>query len=272
MESKSASTHILLNCLEVQSYYDLFVEIHGQEIVSDQFAPWFNNYVYNNPCGFHEQFLRDISWGPTSVHCMEKYVVNGFKFNTRECANHMKTNNSGVWVKSADGVDYFGVIEEILELDYSGWPLKKIVLFLCNWFDPTPKRGTMVLKECNIIEVKHKWRYAGYDPFLIAHNVKQMYYVPYPLRPDKFDWWVVIKTKPIGRVEVENDLPAAFQTDDISHVNQVVNSELVTELGHPEHILEEVDVAEVTDEVEENDEIETSDEEEWSDEEENDQN
>ncbi|XP_059282695.1 uncharacterized protein LOC132036383 [Lycium ferocissimum] len=206
---------------------------------------------------------------------MDKYVDNGFKFNTRECANHMKTNNSGVWVKVADGVDFFGVIEEILELEYSSWPRKKFVLFRCNWFDPTPKRGTRVLKDSNIIEVKHMLRYAAYDPFVIAHNVKQVYYVPYPLRPDKSDWWVVIKTKPIGRVEVENDLPAAFQNDDIAHANQIVNPELETELKHAEHILEEIDIEEVNEVLEENDEIdecETTDEEEWSDKEESDEN
>ncbi|XP_059306404.1 uncharacterized protein LOC132057825 [Lycium ferocissimum] len=275
MEDKSASTHILLNCPEVQPYYDLFVEIHGQEKVYDQFATWFKNYVHNTPCGFYEQFLKDLSWGPIGTDCMDKYVVNGFKFNTQECANHMKTNNSGVWVKGADGVDFFGVIEEILELEYSGWPRKKIVLFRCNWFDPTPKRGTRVLQDSNIIEVNHTRRYAAYDPFIIAHTVKQVYYVPYPLRPDKSDWWVVIKTKPVGRVEVENDLPAAFQNDDTTHINQIVDPELETELEHAEHMLQEIDIEEVNEVLEENAEIgesETTDEGESSDDEESDEN
>ncbi|XP_059292003.1 uncharacterized protein LOC132045442 [Lycium ferocissimum] len=51
MEYKSASTHILLNCPEVQPYYDLFVEIHGQETVSDQFGTWFNNYMAGDKKG-----------------------------------------------------------------------------------------------------------------------------------------------------------------------------------------------------------------------------
>ncbi|KAK6794913.1 hypothetical protein RDI58_008366 [Solanum bulbocastanum] len=28
-----------------------------------------------------------------------------------------------------ENVDYFGVLHEILELEYSGWPIKRIVLF-----------------------------------------------------------------------------------------------------------------------------------------------
>nr|XP_016493822.1 PREDICTED: uncharacterized protein LOC107813119 [Nicotiana tabacum] len=46
--------------------------------------------------------------------------------------------------------------------------------------------------------------YDRYDPFIIAERVRQVYYAPYPLRRDKAVWLVVIKTKPVGRVEVEN--------------------------------------------------------------------
>ena len=133
-------------------------------------------------------------------------------------------------------------------MEYSGWPTKKIILFRCKWFDPTPKRGTREIKQYNIIEVKHTREYEAYDPFIIAQNVKQVYYVPYPLRPDKADWWVVIKTKPMGRVEVENVLDVAYQNDDSSIVHHTVDIELENDLEHPEHILEEVDMEEITNE------------------------
>ncbi|XP_060169194.1 uncharacterized protein LOC132600090 [Lycium barbarum] len=205
------------------------------------------------------------------VYSMDKYVVNGFKFTTEERSKHTKTNNSGVWVKGGDGnqagVDYYGVIKEILELEYSGGGKKRIVLFRCKWFDPTPNRGTRVLKQYNIIEVNHTREYAAYDPFIIAQNVRQVYYAPYPLRPDKSAWWVVIKVKPVGRVEVENVLPVAFQDDDISVVHQTVDNELEDDLEHAEHILEEINAEDINAEVNEcNNENETTDEEEWSEE------
>ena len=87
----------------------------------------------------HEDLLND------------KYVVNGFKFTAEEYSKYKKTNNSGVWVKGGDGnldgVDYYGVLKEVLEMEYSGWPTKKIILFRFKWFDPTPKRGTREIKQ-----------------------------------------------------------------------------------------------------------------------------
>ncbi|KAH0773663.1 hypothetical protein KY290_010800 [Solanum tuberosum] len=128
--------------------------------------------------------------------------------------------------------------------------------------------GTRELKQHNIIEVKHTRKYEAYDPFIIAQNAKQVYYAPYPLRRDKSNWWVVIKTKPMGRVEVENELDVAYQNE-ISSVHQVVDAELEMNLEHPDHILEEVNREELDMPTNmEEDEEETFEEDEWIDEEE----
>lgn len=37
-----------------------------------------------------------------------------------------------------------------------------------------------------------------YVPFFIAQNAKRVYDALDPLRRDQFDWWAVIKIKPIG--------------------------------------------------------------------------
>jgi len=220
--------------------------------------------------------LKDISWGHgLQVTTMSKYVVNGYKFHTEDCSKNKNSNNSGVWVQGGDGnqvgdIDYYGVVKEILQLEYTGWPYKKLILFRCKWFDPNPTRGTRVHNQYNIIEVNHTREYDRYDPFIIAHNVRQVYYAPYPLRRNKSDWWVVIKTKPVGRVEVENVLDVAYQND-ISNVHQIVDDQLENDLEHPECILEEVDINEVTiienEDEESTDEAQTSEDEEFSDEE-----
>ena len=70
-----------------------------------------------------------------------------------------------------------------------------------------------------------------------------MYYAPYPLHNDRSDWWAIIKTKPIGRVEVENVLETAYQNE--MHIDhQLVDVELVDGLNHPKNIFEEVSIAE----------------------------
>ncbi|WMV54179.1 hypothetical protein MTR67_047564 [Solanum verrucosum] len=61
-------------------------------------------------------------------------MVLTFKFQTEEVSRNKKTNNSGVYIQGdLDGTDqtieYYGVIHEIIEVRYSGWLEKKIVLF-----------------------------------------------------------------------------------------------------------------------------------------------
>ena len=87
--------------------------------------------------------MKDIALGPgNEVRTMKKYIVNGYKFQTEEVSQYKKTNNSGVCIKGdADGsgvtVDYYGVLQEIIQLKYPGYPKKKITLFRCKWFDLT---------------------------------------------------------------------------------------------------------------------------------------
>lgn len=210
---------MLLNFPEVQPFLNDFVSQFGHGAVYSTFEAWFKECV-NNPNNGVNNFLQDISWGPApTITTMFKYCMNGYKFYTEECSKYKKkSNNSGVCVKGGEGNqdgenDYYGVIKEILELSYSGWPYKKIILFRCKWFDPTPRRGTNVHSQYNIIEVNKNREYDRYDPFIIAERVRQVYYAPYLLRRDKADWLVVIKTKPVGRVEVENVLDVAYQND-----------------------------------------------------------
>ncbi|WMV46391.1 hypothetical protein MTR67_039776 [Solanum verrucosum] len=220
----------------------------------------------------HLQLVKEVALGLESqVLTMNKYCVNGFKFQTEEVSRNKKINNSGVYIQGdVDGtgqtIEYYGVIQEIIEVRYSGWPKKKIVLFRCEWFDPS-HRGTKVDHQHNIIEVKHTKKYSSYDPFIIAQNAKQVYYAPYPLRRDKADWWVVIKSKHVGRIEIDNVLDVAYQND-VAIVQQQVDVELETTLQHPQHILEKVsddEILNVEEEISENEENKSFDDEEWDD-------
>ncbi|KAG5571962.1 hypothetical protein H5410_061728, partial [Solanum commersonii] len=80
---------------------------------------------------------------------------------------------------------------------------------------------------------------------------------PYPLRRDKVDWWVVIKSKPVGRIEIDNVLDVPYQND-VAIVQQEVDVELETTLQHPQHILEEVsddEILNVEEEIFENEKM-----------------
>ena len=52
------------------------------------------------------------------------------------------------------GGDYYDILVDIVELKYTGWPIKMLVLFKCEWFDPIPNQGTKVDNNYGIVEVK----------------------------------------------------------------------------------------------------------------------
>ena len=86
-------------------------------------------------------------------------------------------------------------------------------------------------------------RYLPFDPFILAHNVRQVYYVPYPSsRKDKKGWCVAIKTKPRGHIEsldMEDDVP--YQIDEMTHVNEVIEVEGILGFQHSQVDVEQVE-------------------------------
>lgn len=91
-------------------------------------------------------------------------------------------------------------------------------------------------------------RYGSFDPFMIAQNVRQVYYVPYPsTRTDKRGWCVAIKTKPRGRIEVDDlEEDVAYQVDEMPQVNEVTEVERITRLR--DDVDDEVDEDDVDEE------------------------
>ena len=116
------------------------------------------------------------------------------------------------------------------------------MLFYCEWFDPIINRGMKVHRQYDIIEIRHHRRYAKFDPFILPQHVVQVYYVPYPGRiRDKVEWWVVIKTRPRGRVDNDHTLEPAFQDEEMSRVNAIDDNDAIENLQDSEGLFEEVD-------------------------------
>jgi len=157
-----------------------------------------------------------------------------------------KKINNGVYVKElieGGEDDFYGIIQHIYELEYNtSSSSKKVVVFYYDWFDPS-RRGTIVDRKYGTVDICMDKRYLPFDPFILASNVRQVYYVSYPTsRKDKQGWCVAIKTKPRGRIEahdIEDDIP--YQIDEISRVNEVIEVERVLGFQHSQVDVEEVD-------------------------------
>ena len=104
------------------------------------------------------EYIRSLAYGPiTQVTTYNGYIVNGYKFLTDSYGCDRSTSNSGVCIKgtnySASSNDYYGILKEIVELEYLGEPIKKIFLFNCEWYDSTLNRGMNIDKKYKLIEV-----------------------------------------------------------------------------------------------------------------------
>jgi hypothetical protein len=67
--------------------------------------------------------LSSLSLGPEiKVKCYNEYFSNGYVFHTEEYGHGRKTYNNGVRVKGSTSseleVDYYGRLEEVVELQY----------------------------------------------------------------------------------------------------------------------------------------------------------
>jgi len=112
-----------------------------------------------------------------------------------------------------------------------------------------------------IVEIRHERRYRKYDPFILAYVATQVYYMSYPQKTrDKLPWWVVIETKSRSRVDNQYMLLVAYQEDNMSNVNAMVDHDvsiqnLPSDIGHYEDVdVNILDVSETREEDEENDE------------------
>ena len=112
--------------------------------------------------------LFNLACGPdTRVFRYTSYLINGWRFNIKDRDMHLKSQNSGVLVKGDEitgNLDYFGVLIDIIELSYSGG--NNVVLFKCDWWDVSSKRGHSIDK---------------YGFFLINSNCKMRTNEPYVL-------------------------------------------------------------------------------------------
>ncbi|KAL6588203.1 hypothetical protein OROMI_001181 [Orobanche minor] len=225
---EKAHRYVLFNCEEIKSKLDEHESIirrkkhRSQEhdirrTHSQEFSLWFCSQVLatdNNDST--EAIQNDISClakGP--VHTGKRYkgfIINGFRFLTRETEQNRKTQNSGVEVSAAtisfaskkdkrpisSELTYYGIVKDIIELYYS--QDKRVVLFEYDWVTKGRrlKQDTHGFTLANFANIKRHD-----EPFVLASQVQHVSYVHDP--SDKY-WHVVIITKARHNVEDGSDL------------------------------------------------------------------
>ncbi|KAL6533793.1 hypothetical protein OROHE_013626 [Orobanche hederae] len=231
-EYNAARAYVLLNCDEVSPFNRIYYEHvrRGEPNISDaeldkkagiEFPEWFKQYVFDPVNDVTNECIKSLAMGPFRLVTMyPAYMVGGYRFHTLGHGTNRATINSGVCIKgtnyNANEYDYYGRLLEVLVLEYSGLPLRTTVLFNVEWFDPTP-RGTKLHPRYNLVDINHKRRFNGYEPFVLCTQAEQVCYCTYPsLKQDKVDWWAVFKVRPRSSVPlIESSIPPSFQEETI---------------------------------------------------------
>lgn len=195
--------YILSNCEEVDSYIEEHKEIlrnedsrRLEERHREQFPGWFLDRMISLRNGGDEliEGLYCLARGPDPrARRYNGCIVNGVRFHTVSREKNLKTQNSGVMVEGNhdnDSIDFFGVINDIIELEYIS--NNRVVLFKCDWYD-LDKRKKGMIKEGRLTSIKTTRFWYKDDPYVLALQAQQVFY----LLDLKFgaEWRVVQKFK-----------------------------------------------------------------------------
>ncbi|KAL0445975.1 UNVERIFIED_CONTAM: hypothetical protein Slati_1725400 [Sesamum latifolium] len=138
-------------------------------------------------------------WGPTAeVTTFSCYFVNCYNFHTESHSVGKATFNCRMCVKSSSYIDtdsdFYGILEEVIQLDYPLIPNMQIVLFKYRWVDPV--RGMNVHPRYHLVDVNFKKVYQKNESFILAQQAVQVYYTEYSsMKRDKVDWLAVCRIK-----------------------------------------------------------------------------
>ncbi|XP_033139161.1 uncharacterized protein LOC117130632 isoform X2 [Brassica rapa] len=217
-----AHRYVLMN----MAIMDPYVEMHLQELQDNdvrlatnetllwkhhtqQFAEWVKNKIPSNSKE-HSTKLRWLAFGPRfTAHTIKGFVINGNRFHIQSVKR--KTQNSGVTYEAfsmcrssardtrhtADMVTYYGVITEIILLDYH---MFSVPLFKCNWAN----RGYGVKEEDGFTLVNLHVNQTPYlqDPYILPSQAKQVFY---SREDEESPWYVVMRAPPRGYHELETE-------------------------------------------------------------------
>lgn len=61
--------------------------------------------------------IRSLAMEPRKdVRCWDHFYINNYNFHTYSYGKNKSTMNYGVSVKGVDGVEYYGILQEVIEL------------------------------------------------------------------------------------------------------------------------------------------------------------
>lgn len=143
-----------------------------------------------------DDMLYSLARGPDRrFQVSNRCSINGFFFRSRQVEKNLTTQNSGIVVEGADGMEWYGVLKRTITLEFPN--AKEVMLFECDWYDvPAPTRNKSKgysKDQYGIVDIDTtQFRYTD-EPYILATQAEQVCYVP---SAKKTNWCSVIRLKP----------------------------------------------------------------------------
>ncbi|XP_060969611.1 uncharacterized protein LOC133036865 [Cannabis sativa] len=168
-------------------------------------------------------------------------VVNGVRFIASKRDQKLKTQNSGVTVAGTEGFNYYRTLEDVITISYTG--AYTVTLFECKWYSTNPLRKKTI-SENNITSINIRGYWYQDEPYILANQAKQVFYLEDPLRGR--DWKVVedISHRQIWDIndnEDETDVDVVNDSNSSNFVLTVDLGELILQSNEPPVIVESSD-------------------------------
>lgn len=178
------------------------------------FAIWLKNHIeVARKNEVIDSQLCYLSRGPIRVQKSYRgCVVNGIRFQITDVSDSRLTQNNGVFLSATTStyvgvqdesptiadLTYYGLLDNIYDLSYGN--ALKISLFKCKWYDI----GKLGIREdeYGLLSVNTSRRRHENEPFIIADQAQQCFYIEDPTEPD---WSFVLKRYPRDVFDVNDD-------------------------------------------------------------------
>ena len=153
----------------------------------------------------------------------EGCIVNGVRFMSTKRDSKRTTQNSGIFVSGTEEFNYYGILEEIVKLTFSG--AYSVTLFKCKWFNTDPRRKKVII-ENNITSINTSGEWYKDDPYILANQAKQVFYLDDLLRGTQ--WKVVesVNHRQIWDIETGEENLEVDVVQDVSSSNFILTVDL----------------------------------------------
>ncbi|XP_074374341.1 uncharacterized protein LOC141714739 [Apium graveolens] len=199
--------HLVVHLEHISEIQQMHPSKSGKMITYEHnrsFARWFKDRVISQYSQSHNTISNTLKWLAYGLDMLVRsykgYDISGYTFYIHCQDNKSTVQNSGVSVEasstefirgsSSESRDlknsYYGVIEEIWELDYKDF---KVALFRCKWFDI--RRGVRV-DDLGFTLVDFSRFGHEDDPFIFVTQVKQVLYIR---DPSDSRWSIILESK-----------------------------------------------------------------------------